>query len=290
MKDHETLKHKLEDLKETLRLSEVKLLKSKSKLETEKKQLSDEKNLLLSKKTSKYKKLKEEYTLLQQKQNDHIELNKTFEKEINILKNEKNILEDHLFNIKREFSLLEERNLDQTRNIDLCNKEKSEKEILLQSEINEKAVLKSEIECFKKNLKNLERKVQENEEISQKDYKILTEIRQENSLLIEERANLKEICNKLESQLEFVQTQHNHEIEELDKRTENLIEEMKTLKEENQEMRVRETEMRKNLISSEESMSNLKEKYLKLKFSSRGLKNHLKEVRICFCLIINIYR
>jgi len=73
--------------------------------------------------------------------------------------------------------------------------------------------------------------------------------------------------------------QHNQEIEDLDKRAENLIEEMRSLKDENQEFRGKESDLRKALAISEETIGSLKEKYLKLKFTTRGLKNHLKEVR-----------
>ena len=285
LKDHENLKQKLDDTKESLHITEAKNAKNKVKFDEEKRRIMEEKDHIFEKKRQKLKKTKEEKNELLKKIAEISDFSKNTEKEVTFLTTEKKSLETDMMALKQEIIEIEGKYRDSMRNQESVNREKNDLQGLLQTETNDKNMLKGELEKNRKTIKGLEKKIADLEENSQKDFKSITEIKQENGLLLEERTNLKEICGKLETQLDYLQNQHNQEIGELDKRAEKLIDEMRVIKEENVELRQKETELRKKLMISEENQGVLKEKYLKLKFSSRTLKSHLKEVnlkKICF--------
>ena len=287
-KDKDALTMKLEDLKETLHLSEAKLAKTKAKFDEEKRKINEEYRLLLERKKAKFRRIREEKNEFSKKNSEFLEIIKNFEKETAFFLAAKKNLEEEISEKKLENNEIKAEITEILKKNEFFSQEKSEILLNLQAEITEKTGLKQELEKTRKIVKNLEKKAQELEESSQRDYKAFIEEKQENSCLNGEKEKLKEICSKLENQLEFVENQHNNEISELDKRAESLIEEMRFLKQENQEIRGKEVEVRKNLGLCEENLAGGKEKYLKMKFDNRALKSHLKEVLKISCFLREI--
>lgn len=280
-RDQEVLKAKISDLKESLQMSEAKLVKTKAKGEDEKKRLLEEKTQQFEKKQAKYKRLKELLREHQQKQTELLESRKTLEQELSAKTSEKNESLSEIDDLRRDLLESREKNEETLRRLAQSDREKLELQGQVQSSQSELSLIKAEGERIRKSLKTQEKKTQDLEDQAQKDFKEKAELKQELNTQGEERGNLKEIVQRLETQLEFVQNQHNEEIGDLDRRAEKLIEDMRTVKEENQEFRAREGELRKALAVGEETIAAFKEKYLKLKFTCRGLKNHLKEVLFC---------
>ena len=277
-RDQEVLKAKISDLKESLQMSEAKLVKTKAKCEDEKKRLLEEKTQQFEKKQAKYKRLKELLREHKQKETELLESRKTLEQEISAKTSEKHESLSEIDNLRRDLLESREKTEETLRRLAQSDREKLELQGQVQSSQSELSLIKAEGERLRKALKGQEKKNQDLEEQAQKDFKEKAELKQELNTQGEDRGNLKEMVQRLETQLEFVQNQHNEEIGDLDRRAEKLIEDMRTVKEENQEFRAREGELRKAVAVGEETIAAFKEKYLKLKFTCRGLKNHLKEV------------
>lgn len=273
------MKEKYREVKESLQLSEAKILKTKTKFEEEKKKMFEEKNEIIAKKMIKYKSLKESHKELTLANNELLTLGRRYESENTEIKKERDLLLNEVSDLKQINNSLSEKFEMQSKEIQNMDQEKYELQLLIQNEKSDNSALVAEFEKIKKTLKNAEKKIQEFEEISKKDNSLIIDLKTYNANLDEENTMLKNDLAKLSNQTDISEIKHREEINELEKKFEMLIAEIKSAKEENQEGRNREHELRKTIISLEEELAHLKEKYLKIKFTNKDLKKHLKEVK-----------